>query len=240
VSKHNESNACTSNLVSIFGPGSGPTAEATARYVSEHTRIRAVTSLGRDSTEMSGRKNGVLDSKVAELMTSLYNDARCGRAAPEYNLEKAGMIEMIFGHVAGRMRGCDNFWDDTRWTLTERGRRTSMAKLQRIILCDPPFELAQWDAKDEADDIADDCGACEPEAQTSQPPRWISPWGCLLQDSSDLGRGANEGISANAMHHISAAMIAGYQNNIGMTDLLCQKTPTADQSSRRSRRGDQN
>jgi hypothetical protein len=57
-------------------------------------------------------------------------------------------------------------------------------------------------------------------------------WGCLLQDSSDLGRGVNEGISANAMHHNSAAMIAGYQNNIGMTDLLCQKTPTADQSSR--------
>jgi hypothetical protein len=38
------------------------------------------------------------------------------------------------------------------------------------------------------------------------------------------------------MRHISAAMIAGYRNNIGMTDLLCQKTPTAAQSSRRSRR----
>src|SRR5580704_5369759 len=73
-----------------------------------------------------------------------------------------------------------------------------------------------------------------------QPPRWNSPWGCLLQDSSDLGRGVNDGISANAMHHISAAMIAGYQNNIGMTDLLCEKTPTEDQSSLRSRRGDQN
>ncbi len=116
MSKHNELNACKSNLVSVFGPGSGPTAEATARWVSEHTRIRAVTSLGRDTTEMSGRKNSVLDSKVAELMTSLYNDARCGRAAAEYNLEKAGMIEMIFGHVAGRMRDCDNFWDDTRWS----------------------------------------------------------------------------------------------------------------------------
>ena len=64
--------------------------------------------------------------------------------------------------------------------------------------------------------------------------------GGLLQDSSDLGRGVNAGISANAMHHISAAMIAGYQNNIGMTNLLCQKTTTADQSSLRSRRVDQN
>ena len=57
--------------------------------------------------------------------------------------------------------------------------------------------------------------------------------------SSCLGHEVNEGISANAMHHISAVMIAGYQNNIGMTDLLCQKTPAPDQGSRRSRRVDQ-
>jgi hypothetical protein len=63
-------------------------------------------------------------------------------------------------------------------------------------------------------------------------------WGHFVQVNSDLGRGVNEGISANAIHHISAAMIAGYQNNIGMTDLLSRKTPTSDQSSRRSRRGD--
>jgi hypothetical protein len=48
--------------------------------------------------------------------------------------------------------------------------------------------------------------------------------GLFFQVNNDLGRGVNEGISANAMHHISAAMIAGYQNNIGMTYLLCQKT----------------
>jgi hypothetical protein len=56
-------------------------------------------------------------------------------------------------------------------------------------------------------------------------------WGHFVQVNSDLGRGVNEGISANAIHHISAAMIAGYQNNIGMTDLLSRKTPTSDQSS---------
>jgi hypothetical protein len=43
-------------------------------------------------------------------------------------------------------------------TLTERDRRTSMTDLQHIILCDPPLEIALWDAKDEAADVAGDCG----------------------------------------------------------------------------------
>jgi hypothetical protein len=102
----------------------------------------------------------VFDKKIDELISRLYRDAKCGRAAAEYNLENASMIEMISGHVAGRMRDGDNFWDDCRWTLTERGRRTSMTDLQRIILCDPPLEIALWDAKDEAADVAGDCGAC--------------------------------------------------------------------------------
>jgi hypothetical protein len=38
-----------------------------------------------------------------------------------HNLEGAGMIEMISGHVAGQMRDGDKFWDDCRWTVTERG-----------------------------------------------------------------------------------------------------------------------
>jgi hypothetical protein len=83
--------------------------------------------------------------------------------AAEYNLKNAGRIEMISGHVAGQMRDGDNFWDDLRWTVTERGRCTSMADLQRIILCDPPLEIALWDAKDEAADVAGGCGgASEP------------------------------------------------------------------------------
>jgi hypothetical protein len=102
--------------------------------------------------------NNVFDRKLDELISRLYWDAKCGRAAAEYNLENAGMIEMISGHVAGQMRDGDNFWDDLRWTVTERGRRTSMADLQRIILCDPPLEIALWDAKDEAADVAGDCG----------------------------------------------------------------------------------
>ena len=91
-------------------------------------------------------------------MTGLYWEAKCGRAAAEYNLKKAGMIETISGHVAGQMRDGDNFWDDIRWTLTERGRRAGMADLQRVILSDPPLEIALWDAQDEAADVAGGCG----------------------------------------------------------------------------------
>jgi hypothetical protein len=106
--------------------------------------------------------NNVFDQKLDELISRLYWDAKCGRAAAEYNLEKAGIIEMISRHVAGQMRDGDNFWDDLRWTATKRGRRTSMADLQCIILLDPPLEIALWDAKDEAADVAGGCGGCEP------------------------------------------------------------------------------
>jgi hypothetical protein len=110
-----------------------------------------------------GPNNNVFDQKIDKLISRLYWDAKCGRAAAEYNLKKAGMIEMISGHVAGQMRDGDNFWDDCRWTSTERGRSTSMAELQRIVLSDPPLEIALWDAQDEAVDVAGGCGgACEP------------------------------------------------------------------------------
>jgi hypothetical protein len=115
-----------------------------------------------DNNDTDLDPNDVFEKRIDELISGLYSDAKCGRAAAEYNLEKAGMVEMISGHVAGQMRDGDNFWDDCRWTVTERGRRTSMADLQRIILCDPPLEIALWDAKDEAADVAGDCGACEP------------------------------------------------------------------------------
>jgi hypothetical protein len=111
-----------------------------------------------DNNDTDLNPNNVFDQKLDRLISRLYWDAKCGRAAAEYNLKNAGMIEMICGHVAGQMRDGDNFWDDLRWTLTERGRCTSMADLQRIILCDPPLEIALWDAKDEAADVAGSCG----------------------------------------------------------------------------------
>jgi hypothetical protein len=104
----------------------------------------------------------VFDQKLDELISRLYWDAKCGRAAAEYNLEKAGIIDMISGHVAGQMHDGDNFWDDLRWTVTKRCGRTSTADLQCIILRDPPLEIALWDAKDEAADVAGGCGGCEP------------------------------------------------------------------------------
>jgi hypothetical protein len=115
-----------------------------------------------DNSDTDFDPNNVFNRKIDALMSRLYHDAMCGRAAAEYNLEKADVIEMLSGHVAGQMRDGDNFWDDLRWTVTERGRRTSMADLQRIILCDPPLEIALWDAKDEAADVAGGCGDCEP------------------------------------------------------------------------------
>jgi hypothetical protein len=33
-----------------------------------------------------------------------------------------------------------------------------MARLERVMLRDPPLEIAEWDAEDEANDVATDCG----------------------------------------------------------------------------------
>jgi hypothetical protein len=65
--------------------------------------------------------------------------------------------------------------------------------------------------------------ACEPDFRDE---KTTVCWGCCFYVNGDWDRRVNKGISANAMHHISTAMIAGYQNNIGMTYLLCQKTLT--------------
>jgi hypothetical protein len=95
------------------------------------------------------------------LQSCLYWNARVGWAASEYNLAAAGMIEMIYGPHAGLMHANENFWDDLRWTLTDRGRRASDAQLERVMLRDPPLEIAEWDAEDEANDVTTDCGGCD-------------------------------------------------------------------------------
>jgi hypothetical protein len=120
-----------------------PTAEATARWKQrnsgEHRR----------------------DGEVRVRQHCLYWNARAGWAASEYNLAAAGMIEMIYGHHAGLVHPNEFFWDDLRWTLTDRGRRASDAQLERIMLRDPPLEIAEWDAENEANDVAGDCGGCD-------------------------------------------------------------------------------
>jgi hypothetical protein len=141
-SSNTKVNSKTSNPVSSVDRGSARTGPV--RFESDWT------------------KNHVLDGKVRERIWRLYFDAQCGHAAAEYNLEQAGMIEMIQAHVSGKMREGDNGWCDCRWTLTERGRRAGTAKLERIILRDSPLAIAQADVKDEASDVADDCGGCDP------------------------------------------------------------------------------
>jgi hypothetical protein len=36
-----------------------------------------------------------------------------------------------------------------------------MARLERVMLYDPPLEIAEWDAEDEANYVATDCGGCD-------------------------------------------------------------------------------
>ena len=57
--------------------------------------------------------------------------------------------------------GGDDYWDELRGTLSDRGRRTSDSQLESIMLRDPPIEIAESDAEDEANDLATDCGGCD-------------------------------------------------------------------------------
>jgi hypothetical protein len=107
-------------------------------------------------------KRQIIQEYFEAFMRDIYFDAECGRAAAEYNLEKVGIIKMIQGFVAGEMGERDNWWDDLRWELTSLGMRTSMAEARKIILRDPPLEIALWDAMFEARDFAESCSGLEP------------------------------------------------------------------------------
>jgi hypothetical protein len=129
------------------------------------TNRKEINQTPRGDRSPTGAKARLNSStlELEPLIRRLYCGAKCGNAAAEHNLEKAGVIEMIQGHVAGQMREGDNFWGDLRWKLTELGRRTGMAKARIIILRDPPLEIALRDAMDEASDIADGCGGYQPD-----------------------------------------------------------------------------
>jgi hypothetical protein len=45
-----------------------------------------------DNNDTDLDPNNVFDREIDELISRLYWDAKCGRAAAEYNLKKAGMI----------------------------------------------------------------------------------------------------------------------------------------------------
>jgi hypothetical protein len=70
---------------------------------------------------------------------------------------------MVQGHVAGIMCRDDQYWCDCRWTLTDKGRRGTMAQLERVILRDPPLHVAEQDAAEVADDIANVASGDEPD-----------------------------------------------------------------------------
>jgi hypothetical protein len=114
------------------------------------------------TTRVSKRRT---DETVAlELFVlDLHADAKCGRAAAEYNLVKAGAIETSAGHVPGNLREDNVFFEHSEWKLTELGRRAGESALTEIILRDPPLEIALWDAMFAARDVADNCWDCEPD-----------------------------------------------------------------------------
>jgi hypothetical protein len=114
---------------------------------------RRTNAATQDNAAVGERKQFVMD---------LYCDGRCGRAAAEYNLVKAGAIEVASRHVPGHLREDDVFFARSEWKLTELGRRAGTAPLTSIILQDPPLEIALWDAMFEARNVANICGGCEP------------------------------------------------------------------------------
>jgi hypothetical protein len=128
--------------------------------MTKHTRANNIRPTPRDDktrTNATTRRDSDIDVQLENLMRRLYFSAKCGNAAAEYNLEKAGVIEMTQGHAAGQMQMGDNHWGDYRWDLTELGNRTKLTDLERIILRDPPLEIALRDAEYEAADVAERC-----------------------------------------------------------------------------------
>jgi hypothetical protein len=115
----------------------------------------------RNPTSRS-QNNGAI-GELERLVLALHADGKCGRAATEYNLVKAGAIEVASEHVPGCLRDDDVFFEHSKWKLTELGRSASTNTLRSIILQDPPLEIALWDAMFEARDVGDNCGGCEPD-----------------------------------------------------------------------------
>jgi hypothetical protein len=102
----------------------------------------------------TARREADVHVQLENLVRRLYFGAKCGNAAAEHNLANVGVIEMVQGHVAGQMREGDNYWEDSRWEITELGGRIKLTDLKRIILRDPPLAIAIRDAEDEARDVA--------------------------------------------------------------------------------------
>jgi hypothetical protein len=103
------------------------------------------------------------DKKVSDLMMDLVYAGETGWATAEFNLAKAGLIEMIQGHQPGVMRKDDNGWMDLRWTLTDLGWRTHKTRLVLVMKSDPPLWVAEQDAEEEAKDYQQTFADADPD-----------------------------------------------------------------------------
>jgi len=130
------------------------TAEATVRWNSGHVTVERTLSDGRVVEEMIDRRLEREDEQsLHKLIEHFRYGAQCGEGGAELNLEQDGFIEMIFGHVAGKMNKDDNWWRDCRWAITAKGVHASTEKLTASILRDPPMSVVEADADEELDDI---------------------------------------------------------------------------------------
>jgi hypothetical protein len=127
------------------------------------------SAIGRRKAKNVDKKSPANKQRTGEeialesFVLDIHADAKCGRAAAEYNLVKAGAIEVASGHVPGHLREDNVFFEHSGWKLTELGKCASEAALREVILRDPPLEIALWDALSEARDVADNCGGCKPD-----------------------------------------------------------------------------
>jgi hypothetical protein len=103
------------------------------------------------------------DNEVSDLMMKLVYAGETGWAMAEFNLAKAGLIEMIHGHQPGLMRERDNGWMDLRWTLTDLGRCTRKARFELVMKADPPLWVAEQDAEEEARDYQQTFADVDPD-----------------------------------------------------------------------------
>jgi hypothetical protein len=75
--------------------------------------------------------------QLQKLIYHLYRDAKCGQGGAEFNLAEADCIEMLYDYVPGVMRERDNWWEDMRWVITDKGMDVSVPTLTFVILRDP-------------------------------------------------------------------------------------------------------
>jgi hypothetical protein len=70
------------------------------------------------TTRVNKRRSGE-EVALERFVLDMHAEGKCGRAAAEYNLVKAGAIEVTSGHVPGHLREDNVFFEPFEWKLTE-------------------------------------------------------------------------------------------------------------------------